>query len=293
MDRIYLGPIGQMVAIEVPSGGYKHDFVEYGSEHVPLSGLRTKDVLTIRHEFQIDTDGLTPRALAWLRMLYAEAVPGPLYLRESSEKNLLRIRISTTTGAPVVLPFSLDWTAPGAGDVLTSVVATAKLLPSSIPGQELTPAPARAVSWVAAGSNRVQTDTAITPVQPGEQLCFSVYVQSGSSPTLELVPYNAALVAQPPVTGGGTTTVAGAPPRRYMTYTVPSDGSVVAVAAQLRLAAAGTTVTHAWQLESGRATPSAWELGIGVPKVMFTGNMEGSRHGVGSYTSGSYAFKEL
>jgi hypothetical protein len=290
MERIYLGPIGQMVAMDVPSDGYKHDFVEYGSEHVPLSGLRTKDVLTIRHEYEIGTDGLTPRVLSWLRMLYSEAVPGPLYLRESSEKNLLRIRISSTTGAPVVLPFSLDWTAPGAGDVLTSVVATNKLLPSAIPGEELTPAPARAVSWVSAGSNRVQTDTQITPVLPGEQLCFSAYVQSGT-PTLELVPYNAALVAQTPITG--TTTVAGTPPRRYVSYTVPTNGTVVAVAAQLRLAAAGTTVTHAWQLESGRLTPSAWELGIGIPKVMFTGNMEGSRHGVGSYTAGTYKFKEL
>jgi hypothetical protein len=282
--------MGRMMAVDVPTGGYVHDFVEYGSEHVPLSGLRTKDVLTIRHEFEIDTDGLTPRALSWLRMLYSEAIPGPLYLRETSEKNLLRIRISSTSSAPVVLPFSLDWSAPGVGDVVTSVVATNLLFPSSIPGQELTPAPARAMSWVSAGSNRVITDTMITPVLPGEQLCFSTYVQSGT-PTLEIVPYNAALSPQTPITG--TTTVAGTPPRRYVGYTVPSNGTIIAVACQLRLASAGTTVTHGWQLESGRLDPSAWDIGIGIPKVMFTGNMSGERHGVGPYTSGKYLLKEL
>lgn len=290
MEQIYLGPLGRMMAIQVPAGGYSHDYVEYGSEHVPLSGLRTKDVLTIRNEYKIDTNGLTPRALAWFRMLYTEAINGPLYLRESSEKNLLRPRISSTASSPVLLPFTLDWSAPGVGDVLSAPVAANLLLPGTVPGEELTPAPTRAMSWVSAGSNRVVIDTALTPVLAGEQLCFSAYVQSGT-PTLEIVPYNASLVAQTPITG--TTTIAGTPPRRYVSYTVPTNGTIVAVAPQLRQAAAGTVVTHAWQLESGVLQPTTWAFGIGVPKVMFTGDMAGERQGVGPYTAGSYVLKEI
>lgn len=290
MERIYLGPIGRLMTIDVPSSGYQHDFVEYGSEHVPLSGLRTKDVFSRRHEFTIDTDGLTPRALSWFRMLYTEAIPGPLYLRESSERNLLRGRISSTTSTISMLPGATDWSAPGAGDTVTSVAATNLLLPSSVAGEELSPGPAKAVSWFANGASRLMTDTAVIPVLPGEKLCFSVYAQSGT-PTLEIVPYNAALVAQAPITG--TTVVAGSPPRRYVTYTVPTNGTIVAVQVQIRQAASGTAVTHAWQLESGTLTPTGWVLGLGVPKVLMLEAAAGQRHGVGAYTSGSYTFREI
>lgn len=291
MERIYLGPIGRLMAIDVPSGGYKHDLVEYGADHLPLSGLRTKDIFAVRNEFEIETDGLTPRALSWFRMLYTGAVPGPIFLRESAEKNMLRSRVSTSGSTIVALPNTADWSAPGAGDTITTVLATNLLLPSSVPGQELTPAPARAVSWFANAGNRTLTDVSyLVPVVPGEQLCFSAYVQSGT-PTLEIVPYNAAQVAQTPITG--TVTVAGTPPRRYVGYTVPSNGTIVGVACQLRLAASGTAVTHAWQLESGTLTPTAWQMGIGIPKVMMTGNAEGDRFGVGPYTGGKYTFKEL
>jgi hypothetical protein len=290
MEKIYLGPMGRLVSIDIPTGGYKHDFVEYGSEHVPLSGLRTKDILAIRHEFEIDTDGLTPRALSWFRALYTEAIPGPLYLRESTETNLLRLRVANTSSTPASLPNSTDWTIPGGGDVVASVVATNAILSSPIPGEETTFAPARALSWVSAGANRTISDAILTPVLPGEKLCFSTYVQSGT-PTLEIVPYNAALAPQTAITG--TTIVAGTPPRRYVGYTVPTNGTIVAVAVQLRQATAGTTITHAWQLEPGRLDPSAWRQGLGVPKVMFTGNMGGDRHAIGPYTSGTYTFKEL
>lgn len=290
MERINLGPLGRMVAIDIPTGGYTHDYVEYGSEHVPLSGLRTKDIVSVRHEFTIGTDGLTPRALAWFRMLYTEAIPGPLYLRETTEKNLLRLRVSSTSSTIAALPASTDWTIPGAGDVVASVAATNTLLPSSIPGEELTPAPARALSWFSNGSNRTITDAQMVPVLPSEQLCFSSYIQSGT-PTLEIVPYNAALVAGTAITG--TVIVAGTPPRRYVSYTVPTDGSVVAVAVQLRQATSATTVTHAWQLEFGRLTPSAWAIGVGVPKVMFTDTMAGERQAIGPYTGGTYSFREI
>jgi hypothetical protein len=290
MEKIYLGPLGRLMAIDVPTGGYDHDFVEYGSEHVPLSGLRTKDIVAIRHEFKIDTDGLTPRALAWFRMLYTEAVPGPLYLRETSEKNKLRARISTTSSTVASLPNVVDWVLSGVGDTVATVAATNLLLPAAVPGEELTPAPARALSWFTNGANRTLTDGVIVPVRPGEQMCFSTYVQSGT-PTLELVPYNASLVPQTAITG--TVIIAGTPPRRYVSYTAPTNGSVVAVAVQLRQAAGGTAVTHAWQLEMGTLVPTAWKIGLGVPKVMFTGNASGKRHGVGAYTDGSYTFKEI
>lgn len=291
MERIYLGPMGQLVALDIPTGGYTHDFVEYGAEHVPLSGLRTKDIVSLRHEFKIGTDGLTPRALAWFRMLYTEAIAGPLYLRETTEKNLLRARLASSSSTVESLPTQTDWTLSGVGDTAVSVAATNLLLPSAVVGEELTPAPSRALSWFTNGSSRTIADPVLTPVLPGEKLCFSTYVQSGATVTLEIVPYNAVLAPQTAITG--TTTVAGTPTRKYIGYTVPTNGTIVAVTVQVRQATTGTAVLHAVQLEGGTLTPTAWTMGLGVPKVMFTEHAAGERHPIGPYTNGSYSFKQV
>jgi hypothetical protein len=295
MESLLLGPLGRLMKIDVPSGGYQSDLVEYGAEHVPLSGRRTKDVFSRRLEYQIDTDGLTPRALSWFEMLYTGAEAGPLYLRESSRKNLLRARISSTGAAPIALNASgTDWSAVGAGDTVTIVAATNQLLPGTVPGGELMPGPSNAVSYFANATNRVMADTAIVPVAPGEKLFFSVYKQSGGTPTLEIVPYSAALVAGAPATG--TTTIASTPNRLFVSYTVPSTG-VAAVSVQIRAATSATYVTQAWMLESVKdltaTTPTTWHLGAGVPQVLMLDSISAKRHGVGAYADASYVFKEV
>lgn len=293
MESLYLGPMGRLMKIDVPSSGYSAGLVEYGAEHVPLSGRRTKDVFSRRLEYSISTDGLHPRALAWLEAIYTGAISGPLFLRETSRKNLLRARIASTSSAPLALnAIQTDWSIPGAGDSIASVVATTFLLPAAVPGAELTPGPSKALSFASTASSRILADTAQIAVVPGEKLCFSAYKQSGAGAlTLEIVPYNASLAAQAPITG--TTTIAGVPPRLYVPYTVPSDGSVYAVSVQIRAAVAGTIVTDAWQLESGTLVPTDWAVGAGVPRVLISGPLDGTRDGVGPYTGISYELKEV
>lgn len=293
MESLYLGPLGRLMKIDVPVGGYSGGLVEYGAEHVPLSGRRTKDVFSRRLEYQIETDGLTPRALMWLEMLYTEAITGPFYLRETARKNLLRARISSTSSAPLALnAIQTDWVLPGGGDTIASVAATVLLLPGTVPGGELVPGPSKSLSLTTTASSRTLVDSAVIPVVPGEQLCFSCYKQSGAGTlTLEIVPYSAALVAGSPVTG--TVTIAGTPPRLYVPYTVPTNGTVAAVSVQLRLAAAGTIVTDAWMLEAGSLTPTTWHLGAGAPQVMISGNLDTKRSGVGPYATVGYELKEV
>jgi hypothetical protein len=285
MEVIYLGPMGRLMKIDMPSGGYEANLVEYGGEHVPLSGRRTKDVFSRRMEFKVATDGLTPMVLSWFEMLYTGAVTGPLYLLESSRVNKLRARISSTGSAPLALnALSTDWTF--AGTSLTQVAATTLLLPA---GSQLTPGPSKALQWVSSATNQVVADTALIPVTPGQVLVFSAFVQAGT-PSLEIVPYNAALAPQAPV--AGATVIAGTPPRRYVTYTVPTNGTIVAVSVQLRSAAASTYTTVGWQIEEG-ALPGPWVLGAGSPQVLFLENATGDRQPVGRYTGGTYTLKEV
>jgi hypothetical protein len=126
------------------------------------------------------------------------------------------------------------------------------------------------------------------PVIPGEQLCFSAYVTAGA-PTLEIVPYNTSLVAQP--VQAGTSDVAGTVDRKYVVYDVPANGSIVAVRPQLRASAAGTYITLAWQL-SDTALPEPWVMGDGVPRFLVD-QMPSHAEYLNRYTSGSIVCPEV
>jgi hypothetical protein len=282
-NQIYLGPLGRMMAIQIPSGGFSAYLVENGVSHSPLSGRVTKDIFSRRRTFDIALDGLTPRALSWFEMLYTDAISGPFYLIDSSRINRLRARIASSGTAPISHnALDTDWTA--SSGALTYPAAAVVLLPC---GAHFSPGPSTAVQWVPTAAGTL-IDTGIVPVLPGEQVTFSVYAQAGT-PSLEIVPLNAALVAGAPITG--TSVVAGTPPRRYVTYTVPTNGSVVAVQVQLRATAAGTYTTLAWQLEVG-SSPGDWVLGTGVPRVLFD-DETADRQAVGTYTGSEIILKEV
>jgi hypothetical protein len=282
VEYIYLGPLGRLMKIDVPTGGFTAELVENGVIHTPLSGRPTKDIFSRRRTYKIGMDGLAPNALSWLEMLYTDAVTGPFYLLDTARRNRLRARISSTGSAPISLnASSVDWANPGAG-ALTYPAAAVTLLPSGI---NLLPAPSKALQWVPGAAN-VLTDSALIPVIPGRSVTFSVYAQVGS-PTLEIVPINAALVAQPPITG--TVVIAGTPTRGYVTYTPPS--TIVAVQVQIRASVAGTYTTLAWQLNDG-VLPTDWVLGTGVPQVMFPA-MDATRQPVGNYTASTLTLLEV
>jgi hypothetical protein len=284
VDSIYLGPLGRLMQIQMPSGGFSSHLMENGSNHTPLSGRRTKDIFSRRFEYDISLDGLSPGVLSWLELLYTDAITGPFYLLDSSRVNRLRARISSTGTAPISHNVnSLDWTI--SSGVVTFPAATVVLLPAAT--GHLSPGPSKAAQWVPTAAGTL-LDTAQIPVIPGETITFSCYAQAGA-PTLEIVPLSASLVAGAPITG--TVVVGGTPPRRYVTYTVPTNGSVVAVQVQLRASAAGTYTTTAWQLEAN-ATPGDWALGTGVPKVLFD-DMTGDRQSVGTYTASELSLLEV
>lgn len=255
----YLGPLGRMMAIQVPQAGMGAVPYEYGVLHQNLSGTSTKDVFGLKWTYQIPLEQFGPRAFSFIEMMLRGVLTGPYYLLDPRRRNRL---------GPVVSGCGINYSSIGntpwvpSSGVVTIVNAPEISLPS--PGNVYTPGPSLAVQWVPTAAGTLVGGLNPVPVLPGETVTFSVYCPIGS-PTVELIPYNASLVAQPSISG--TTTVAGAPARKYITYIVPPDGSVVAVLPQLRAAAAGTFTTMAWQLTDGTA-PEPWVIGGGVPKVI-------------------------
>lgn len=277
----YVGPLGRLLSLQVPIGGYDNPVTEFGALHEALSGAHTKDVFGYKRSFTIPLDALEPRAWSWFEMMYRQALTPPYYLLDPRRRNRLGAAVSTTLSA---------WTnktgifTPSSGTAVAGA-ATATLLPS--PGYS-TPAPSSALVWTPTAAGTLLGENAPVPCLPGEMLCFSAYTQAGA-PTLEIVPYNAALAPQTPATG--TTVVSGTPNRSYVTYAVPSNGSIVAVRPQLRAAAAGTFTTLSWQL-SDSSVPEPWVMGDGVIKFLVD-QMPSHAEYLNRYTSGSLVLQEV
>jgi hypothetical protein len=276
----YLGPLGRLLGVQVPPEGFDNPINELGVLHTSLNGTQTKDVFGHKRTYTIPLDLLEPRAWSWFEMLFRSAVTPPYYLLDSRRRNRLGATVSSTLSV-----FNTKTVFTPSSGVVTAVAATATLLPS--PGYSVQ-GPSFAASWVPVAAGTLLAEVNPQPCLPGETVCFSCYVQAGT-PTLEIVPYNAALVAQPPATG--TTVVSGTPNRRYVTYTVPSSG-VVAIRPQLRASAAGTYTTLAWQLADG-ATPEPWVMGDGIPKVLVD-QLGGHAEYLNHYTSSTgYVLQEV
>jgi len=278
----YLGPAGRLLSVQVPLGGFDNPSNALGVLHTALSGTQTKDVFGYKRTYTVPLDLLEPRAWSWFEMLFRGAITPPYYLLDPRRRNRLGAAVSTTLST--VTRASVF--TPSAGSSVAAGVSAVTLLPAV--GGYATQAPSSEIAWlVTTPPSTLIGEVNPLPCLPGETLCFSCYVRVGA-PTLEIVPYNAALVAQPPATG--TTVVAGSPNRRYVTYTVPSSG-IVAVRPQLRATAVGPVNTLAWQL-SDNTVPEPWVMGDGVPKVLVD-QQGGHAEYLNQYTSGSFVLQEV
>jgi hypothetical protein len=291
MGLIYVGPYGRLMAMDVGADGFDSGMTEFGALQEPLSGMHTKDVFGWKRSFNIPLDGMDRRALSWFEMLYRGSIAGPYFLRDPRRMNMLHAAVADTMSSYArTVPF----VAPNG---VVSAQANTKLMLTSqrvdvTTTTETTPGPSFAAKWVATAAGAVACGKTVIPVIPGETVIFSFYLISGSA-TPGILTY--ATPGASPVTV--TVTVLTDPTdatRKYIRYTVPTNGTVQAVMPTFNLTAAGTTVVLAGQLEGQRATtdtPRAWVLGTGVPKVIVNDFPQHSEY-LGTRTSGSLALLE-
>lgn len=282
MTQFYLGPAGRLMSVQTPLEGFDNPINALGVLHTSLSGTQTKDVFGYKRSYTLPLDALEPRAWSWFEMLFRGALTPPYYLLDPRRRNRLGAAVSTTLST---VTRATAFT-PSSGSSINAGVSAVTLLPAV--GGYAAQAPSWNIVWVVTTPpSTLIGEGSPLPCLPGETLCFSCYVIAGA-PTLEIVPYNAALVAQPPITG--TTVVAGTPNRSYVTYTVPSSG-IVAVRPQIRATSVGSYTTLAWQL-SDSAAPEPWVMGDGVPKVLVD-QIGGHGEYLNRYNSGGFVLQEV
>jgi hypothetical protein len=261
-----------MITIDTPPGGFNEEPIEVGATHMSLNGTSTKDVFGYKRRWSIPLAGLAPTALSWFELCYRNST-GPAYFLDEQRINRLSVAASSTLSAWAQTDAFSASQGPG---VVSTTTAGVPARLSCTTGTEVlqTLAPLSALHWTPTVAGTIRAGDALVPVGLGEKVCFSIYLLSGAC-TIELVPFGPTLVAGAPLIGG--VTLAENKPRRYLTVTIPSDGSVVAVKPQLRVLAAGAVDTIGWQVEAAEL-PSPWVLGSPAAHVLVALGTLGRRH---------------
>jgi hypothetical protein len=272
MGRYRFGPIDRMIFVDAPPGGFDEDPVEYGATHFSLNGTATRDRLGFKRQWSIPLPGLAPTALSWFELCYRSAVSQPYFL---DERRINRLSVPASSTLSAWDPHDAFTASQGPTVLSTTTTSVPARLSTTIGGEVIQAlAPIWALRWAPTAAGTVMATDALVPVAPGEQVCFSVYILDGVC-TVELVPYGPTLIAGAPVTGG--VDLAENETRRYLTYTTPGDGSVVAVQPRLRVLAADTVDTIGWQVQAS-ALPTPWVLGAPAARVLVSLGSGRRRH---------------
>lgn len=172
----YLGPAGDLRALECPERDVSVSEVRFGGVHQGLSGARTVDVTGLKMQINLALNYLDETQYLWLEAIHLRHIPGPVYVINPLKRNLLSKESSmsrtsyfqgngiyaSATGYSHNWEWEYNWpTAAGPG---TRVVKRTGLLASSVVYQlDVSPK---------------------IPVTVGSSYTFSSYMKGDSSKTV-------------------------------------------------------------------------------------------------------------
>jgi hypothetical protein len=287
----WMGPLGGLMPIVTPLSGLQNALEKFSAEHVSAMGNRTYDVNGWRRTWQLTEGWLDPDDLGYLESMFLgslgrvrlidplrknRAAPGPAQgYRDYGFVNGLE-SFALPSPANGLIRFISDGDTPSTsftseGD--QRVVASHPLYYTEwdLDGSSV---PTRAIWLNGPLASYASFGTAdaryVDPVVPGETITYSIYAigEGGATATLSLAPVAATMAMAAVV---GTSAASNALwTRLTVTYTVPSDGSVVGVLPVVRsTSAAGSIFLSKGQLELG-TTATTHVPGLGCPEVEIT-----------------------
>lgn len=252
----YMGPPGDLRALVCPERNINMSEVRYGGVHQGLSGARTVDVTGVKLQMDFTFPYLTEADYLWLRAMHVRHIPGPLFVINPLEKNLLSkesamCRTSYFRGPGIYSPtagFSHNWEWEAS-------------YPSGVPGT-------RSVKRVSLPGTSVTfnvDDGYKIPVTVGTTYDFSAYMKADSSKTVAFgigwFDKNYGFLSLASANKSVTTSWT----RFDYSATAPSSA---ALAQPFWTSTTNVSFTStAAQFEVG-STPTSWSLGGGAPVMV-------------------------
>lgn len=254
MSIWYLGPYGDLRALDCPEVGISTPVTRYGGIHQGLSGARTVDVTGFKQSFQFEFEHLTSEQFAWMEALHLRYIPGPLFLLNPLKKNFVSREVcSLAVGSASVQGIGSD----------TGTLSYDTSFPTGVLGvQSLLNTGYVAGNVVRFGQARPMA------VRPSETGTFSVYLRSDSNQDVTLVldvfRADGTQTTSPSVVANMTSTWT----RFSLTATSAADAAWVVPALVFNMG--GTLPPFriaAPQMERG-SSATGWEMGGGSVRVL-------------------------
>jgi hypothetical protein len=253
MSTWYLGPAGDLRALECPEPNIQVSDVRYGGVHQGLGGGRVIDVTGIKSEYVFEWDFLTAEEYRWLKALHTRHIPGPHRLINPMIRNRLTVAASSCDAASARYP---------GVEITSGAWSWSRDWPSGVDGPGV-----RSLSHTGRASGavlRFDRKKRVT-LFPGETVTGSAYIKGASafdaSITIDWYDVDGVFMSATNQSISLTTSWA----RYSVTGTAP-EGAVTAVLAVWSMDTASYKIA-APQFESG-TTATEWEQGGGAPLVV-------------------------
>lgn len=258
----YLGPDDFLVPLVCPERDFDMTPVRYGGIFQGLSGARSMTNTGTRRQWAMDLNYLMPEEYDILLSMMSGDIPGPHRLVSPFHKNLLSPQAAILKPNPGVVHSNIGFTT---FDGPTRQVRD-------------WPSAAGVNARISTGWTIVNTNTTYArwdsggrfPATTGETVTGSVYVKSANAGIFGLgfdwFDLNGVQVSGPASVGVSTATTWT---RRSVTMTVPANavsGRMILTSVQNILLGAEIFLAAA-QVEKS-ATPTAWGVGGGAPRVL-------------------------
>ena len=283
-DLVLLGPLGKLIPLAVPETGMDNSPVAQATSSRSVNGRLHKQLQGVRRAWSIEQSWVLPEDVATLTSFYDGGVTEPLRIIDPLLKNRARASVSYASKSSVFPGGIASWGLPANNGVALPLPSPG--LPSvsytDVEGRTLSRTADSAIRWTpAAGGNMLYPNgllrgdgttrpSRVDPVYPGETVTYSFYTrQTGAGThTFSVVPVGAGGTPLAATSTGALSSSSWT--RRSLTYTVPSDGSVVGVFPRFSVSAATAVVDIGMgQLEAGGEATS-WQGGYGAPEVDLT-----------------------
>lgn len=251
----YLGPYGDLRALECPEMNLTAPVIRYGGVHQGLSGARTVDITGFKQEYNLELEWLSASQMDWLNALFTRLVPGPLYAISPLKKNRMSsqssaVRVGTLVNTPGI--YADQGLLTNVADYPTGVLGAVALQNAGY-----------------GSGNVIRFDKARPiPVFASEQVTFSLYLKAASAQAVTLVldgfRANGTQTTSPSVPLAVTT----AWQRFTITATTAADAVKMAPALVFNLGGTYPSIKMAAPQFEASATATPWQAGSGAPRVV-------------------------
>jgi len=285
IPMFWLGPLGRLLPLACPEQNVANTVEAQQATNTSVSARNTVDLQGFRRQWTMTEAWLDSDEVSMFEAMFTGIMMPPHRIIDPLRKNRFRPSVSAPRLTSLWNGSADAWYVPsGQGLALSVPNDTGPYIEYVSEGdlREVSWRPDYEIMWDSVGAgNRLYPNGAlkadnltayksrVDPVLPGETITMSFWAHKTGTPNFNFFLATVNSVMQYSLSGLAMTISSSTWQRYSLTYTAPTDGSVVGVFPIFSALGDGVLNLGPAQLESGNVA-SQWETGYGAPEVVIT-----------------------